>query len=133
MTQINPSPQPEEIAKFGLLAHVDAEERMRVMSLPPGQSKAYLARLKEQIRTEICNDNKQVDRHMQRADAAPTGKDRRPLTEMEKIWIRQLQDVRFQLGSNDKNFAISMKDAAAITERQAAYVKALVYKYRRQL
>ncbi len=39
MTTINLMPKAADVAKWGVLAHVDAVERQRIMNLPMGQSK----------------------------------------------------------------------------------------------
>jgi hypothetical protein len=42
-------PSKEDLQKFGILAHVSAEERGRIMGLPSGQSQRAIASLAKEI------------------------------------------------------------------------------------
>lgn len=58
---------------------------------------------------------------------------RRPLTAEEAQAIQALQRVTYLPGSWDKRFARDVSYLTTITEKQAAQVRRLVHRYRRQI
>lgn len=121
--QINLSPFPEEVASFGLLAHVEPMERERIMALPPGLKASAL----KSLRRDVNDTRKRSDRGVNKATTY------RDLTDLEKSYIAKLYGVTFLPASPDKNFFNNIKNATKITEKQAEYLLRIVQRYRRQI
>jgi hypothetical protein len=132
MTDLNLYPSPEDTAKFGTLAHVAPAERARIMALPFGQTKRAVERLQTEVQEARRAEAARERREKAAINAIP-GTQRRPMTDVERRQVEQLQRVSFPLQSKDPAFVRSMAAYPEISERQAAYIKLLAYKYRRQL
>jgi hypothetical protein len=132
MIEFDLHPVPEEVAKFGTLAHVGPAERARIMALPFGQTKRAVERLQCEVQ-EARRVEAARERQEKAAINAMPVTQRRLMTSEERRTVDGLQKVRFPLQSKDPSFVQSMAAYPEITERQAAYIKLLGYKYRRQL
>lgn len=91
----------------------------------------------KQIESAIESAKKNRGRHVEELEystrAMPSGGLRRPMTEHERKWVSELQTVRTGFQSKDRPFILSMATFPDITDKQGAYIKVLIYKYRRQL
>ena len=133
MSIINLYPSRDEIARFGTLAYVPAEERKRIMDLPAGASHGAIERLKAKIKEEQRAEDKREKDDEASISCMPSGGARRQMSEIERKWVDQLKHVSFQLGSRDKPFIATMSTYPDVTEKQVAYIRALTRKYRRQI
>jgi hypothetical protein len=133
MRELNLTPSPQDVAKFGPLAYVQQQERERILSLLFGASIREIKLLEDALK-EADNREELHAREMQKAaHAMPSGGVRREMTPVERKWVEKLQHVRFPLQSKDPSFVSAMSSFPPITEKQAAFIKLLVFKYRRQI
>lgn len=133
MTAINLTPPQKLVSCFGVLAFVSPEERERISSLPAGQYKTAIERLQKEISAAQKEEERQLRMMDAQVKAMPVTGARRAMKDFERAWANKLQHVSLPLQSRDGPFIASMKDATLITDRQGLYLKALAFKYRRQI
>ena len=130
---LNLMPERDEIAKWGTLAYVSSEERQRIMELPAGQSRSAIERIQGYVDAAGKEHEKHAAVMENAARAMPAGGTCSDMTQTERKWVMQLQRVRLPLQGRDRDFITSMAEFPQITDKQGAYIRALAYKYRRQM